>query len=96
MSPPRSGSRWSTSIRFTEVPATHQPTSPGQPAPDRGAGAPVGGGPGREDRTPRDRRSTRCAVTGRPCFVKDGGGGWLLLTERPGLRRWEEVDEAAS
>ena len=39
-----------------EVPATHQPTSPGQPAPDRGAGAPVGGGPGREDRTPRDRR----------------------------------------
>ena len=33
---------------------------------------------------------------GPTCFVKDGGGGWLLLTERPGLRRWEEVDEAAS
>jgi hypothetical protein len=28
---------------------------------------------------------------GPTCFVQAAGGGWLLLTERPGLRTWEEA-----
>ena len=28
---------------------------------------------------------------GPTCFMPAGGGGWLLLTERPGLRTWDEA-----
>ena len=28
---------------------------------------------------------------GPTCFIGSGGGGWVLLTERPGLRTWDEA-----
>ena len=28
---------------------------------------------------------------GPTCHVQDGGGGWVLLTERPGLTRWKDA-----
>ena len=28
---------------------------------------------------------------GPTCFMPAGGGGWVLLTERPGLRTWNEA-----